>query len=44
MSVSGLVHCDASDYIEVQLRLENVSNQVVYAAQSTSYFQGFLVG
>ena len=44
MSVSGLVHCDASDYIEVQLRLENASNQVVYAAQTTAYFQGFLVG
>ena len=42
--VSGLVHCDASDYIEVKLRVENVSNQVVYAAQTTSYFQGFLVG
>jgi len=44
ISVSGLVHCDASDYIEVQLRLENVSNQVVYDATSTAYFQGFLVG
>tara|TARA_R100000329_G_scaffold131907_1_gene111310 strand:- start:273 stop:695 length:423 start_codon:yes stop_codon:yes gene_type:complete len=44
ISVSGLVHCDASDYIEVQLRLENVSNQAVYAAQTTAYFQGFLVG
>ena len=44
ISVSGLVHCDASDYIEVKIRFENVSNQVVYAAQTTAYFQGFLVG
>ena len=42
--VSGLVHCDASDYIEVKLRLENVSNQVVYSATTTSIFQGFLIG
>jgi hypothetical protein len=44
ITISGLVHCDASDYIEVKIRFENVSNQVVYAAQSTAYFQGFLVG
>jgi hypothetical protein len=44
ITISGLVHCDASDYIEVKIRFENVSNQVVYAAQTTAYFQGFLVG
>jgi len=44
VALSGIVHCDASDYLEVKTRLENHSNQVVYEAATTAMFQGFLIG
>lgn len=43
LSVQGIVYAPQGQEIDVRLRFQNVANQVVYAATTTAYFQGYLI-
>ena len=43
VQVSGLVDLSKDDYVQVEIRIENHSNQVSYDASSTSLFSGILI-